>query len=79
MVSAATAATAVVMVSLVKEHGLPYLFAATILMGLIQIAAGFLKLGRIMRFVFPLGHNRFVNALAILIFLAQMPNSSAFR
>lgn len=73
MVSAATAATAVVMVSLVKEHGLPYLFAATILMGLIQIAAGFLKLGRIMRFVSRSVITGFVNALAILIFLAQMP------
>ncbi|MDG4870791.1 SulP family inorganic anion transporter, partial [Guyparkeria sp. 1SP6A2] len=46
MISAATAATAVVMVSLVKEHGLQYLFAATILMGILQIFAGFLKLGR---------------------------------
>jgi hypothetical protein len=45
MISAATAATAVVMVSLVKEHGLQYLFAATILTGIIQIAAGFLKPG----------------------------------
>lgn len=73
MVSAATAATAIVMISLVKEHGLPYLFAATILMGLIQIAAGFLKLGRIMRFVSRSVITGFVNALAILIFLAQLP------
>ncbi len=51
MISAATAATAVVMVSLVRDHGLQYLFAATILMGLLQIAGGFLKLGRLMRFV----------------------------
>lgn len=43
MISAATAATAVLMVTLVKEHGLQYLFAATILMGVLQIAAGFAK------------------------------------
>ncbi|MBB2970328.1 SulP family inorganic anion transporter [Mesorhizobium sp. RMAD-H1] len=73
MISAATAATAVVMVSLVKEHGLQYLFAATILMGVIQIAAGFLKLGRLMRFVSRSVITGFVNALAILIFLAQLP------
>ena len=45
------AATAVSMITLVKEHGLEYLFAATLLIGLIQICAGFLKLGRVMRFV----------------------------
>lgn len=73
MISAATAATAVVMVSLVKEHGLQYLLAATILMGIIQIVAGFLKLGRVMRFVSRSVITGFVNALAILIFLAQLP------
>jgi len=73
MISAATAATAVVMVSLVKEHGLQYLFAATILMGLIQIVAGWLKIGRIMRFVSRSVITGFVNALAILIFMAQLP------
>ncbi|MBC2885725.1 SulP family inorganic anion transporter [Ochrobactrum sp. CM-21-5] len=73
MISAATAATAVVMVSLVKEHGLQYLFAATILMGIIQVAAGVLKLGRIMRFVSRSVITGFVNALAILIFMAQLP------
>ena len=73
MISAATAATAVVMVSLVRDHGLQYLFAATILMGLIQIAAGVLKLGRVMRFVSRSVITGFVNALAILIFLAQLP------
>lgn len=73
MISAATAATAVVMVTLVKEHGLQYLFAATILMGLIQIFAGFLKLGRVMRFVSRSVITGFVNALAILIFMAQLP------
>ena len=73
MISAATAATAVVMVSLVRDHGLQYLFAATILMGLIQILAGFLRLGRVMRFVSRSVITGFVNALAILIFMAQMP------
>ncbi|MEJ8308847.1 SulP family inorganic anion transporter [Agrobacterium larrymoorei] len=73
MISAATAATAVVMVSLVKEHGLQYLFAATVLMGLIQIVAGWLKVGRVMRFVSRSVITGFVNALAILIFMAQLP------
>ncbi len=73
MISAATAATAVVMVSLVRDHGLQYLFAATILMGLLQIAGGFLKLGRLMRFVSRSVITGFVNALAILIFMAQLP------
>ncbi len=73
MISAATAATAVVMTDLVRDHGVQYLFAATILMGLIQIAAGFLKLGRLMRFVSQSVMTGFVNALAILIFLAQLP------
>ncbi|OLP59965.1 sodium-independent anion transporter [Xaviernesmea oryzae] len=73
MISAATAATAVLMVTLVKEHGLNYLFAATLLMGVIQIAAGFLKLGRVMRFVSRSVITGFVNALAILIFMAQLP------
>jgi SulP family sulfate permease len=73
MISAATAATAVLMVTLVKEHGLHYLFAATILMGVIQIAAGFMKLGRVMRFVSRSVITGFVNALAILIFMAQLP------
>jgi SulP family sulfate permease len=73
MISAATAATAVLMGGLVREHGVQYLFAATILMGLIQIAAGLLKLGRLMRFVSQSVMTGFVNALAILIFLAQLP------
>ncbi|XYD10555.1 SulP family inorganic anion transporter [Methylobacterium sp. NMS12] len=76
MISAATAATAVVMVDLVREHGVQYLFAATILMGLIQILAGFLRLGRLMRFVSQSVMTGFVNALAILIFLAQWPELS---
>ena len=73
MISAATAATAVVMVTLVKEHGLEYLLAATVLTGVIQIAAGFLKLGTLMRFVSRSVMTGFVNALAILIFMAQLP------
>lgn len=73
MISAATAATAVLMTPLVHEHGVQYLFAATILMGLFQIIAGLLKLGRLMRFVSQSVMTGFVNALAILIFLAQMP------
>ncbi|MGU3666858.1 SulP family inorganic anion transporter [Methylobacterium sp. A49B] len=73
MISAATAATAVVMVDLVRAHGVQYLFAATILMGLFQILAGLLRLGRLMRFVSQSVMTGFVNALAILIFLAQMP------
>ena len=73
MISAATAATAVVMVDLVRDHGVNYLFAATILMGLLQILAALLKLGRLMRFVSQSVMTGFVNALAILIFLAQLP------
>jgi sulfate permease, SulP family len=73
MISAATAATAVLMVTLVKEHGLQYLFAATLLMGLLQILAGLARLGRVMRFVSKSVMTGFVNALAILIFMAQLP------
>ncbi|MHA6645828.1 SulP family inorganic anion transporter [Mesorhizobium sp. A623] len=73
MISAATAATAVLMGPLVREHGVQYLFAATILMGIIQIVAGLLKLGRVMRFVSQSVMTGFVNSLAILIFLAQLP------
>lgn len=73
MISAATGAMALVMVTLVKEHGLQYLFAATILTGLIQIIASFCKVGTLMRFVSRSVVTGFVNALAILIFLAQMP------
>ncbi|WP_417415149.1 SulP family inorganic anion transporter [Hoeflea sp.] len=73
MISAATAATAVLMVTLVKEHGLEYLLAATVLAGLIQVAAGIAKLGYVMRFVSKSVMTGFVNALAILIFMAQLP------
>ena len=73
MISAATAATAVLMVTLVRDHGLQYLLAATILTGLIQIGAGLLKLGFVMRYVSKSVMTGFVNALAILIFMAQLP------
>jgi sulfate permease, SulP family len=73
MISAATAATAVLMVTLVRDHGLQYLLAATVLAGLIQIGAGLLKLGFVMRYVSRSVMTGFVNALAILIFLAQLP------
>lgn len=73
MISAATAATAVLMVTLVKDYGLQYLLAATVLAGLLQIVAGLLKLGMVMRFVSRSVMTGFVNALAILIFMAQLP------
>lgn len=73
MISAATGAMALLMVTLVKEHGLEYLLAATLLTGLIQIVAGYLKLGSLMRFVSRSVVTGFVNALAILIFMAQLP------
>ncbi|ODT65071.1 MAG: sodium-independent anion transporter [Pelagibacterium sp. SCN 63-23] len=73
MISAATAATAVLFGSLVREHGIDYLLAATILAGLLQIAAGWLRVGAIMRFVSRSVMTGFVNALAILIFMAQLP------
>ena len=73
MISAATGAMALLMVLLVKEHGLEYLLAATLLTGVLQIGAGYLKLGSLMRFVSRSVVTGFVNALAILIFMAQMP------
>ena len=73
MISAATAATAVLMGGLVRDHGLQYLLAATVLMGVFQLIAGALRLGRLMRFVSQSVMTGFVNALAILIFLAQLP------
>ncbi|MBD3787629.1 MAG: SulP family inorganic anion transporter [Sphingomonadales bacterium] len=79
MISAATAATAVLMGTLVREHGLDYLLAATVLAGVIQIAAGALNLGQIMRFVSKSVMTGFVNALAILIFLAQLPELDPAR
>jgi SulP family sulfate permease len=73
MISAATGAMALLMVTLVREHGLQYLLAATVLTGVLQIIAGWLKLGALMRFVSRSVITGFVNALAILIFLAQLP------
>ena len=73
MISAATGAMALLMVTLVKEHGLQYLLAATVLTGGLQIIAGALKLGQLMRFVSRSVVTGFVNALAILIFMAQLP------
>jgi SulP family sulfate permease len=73
MISAATGAMALLMVDLVKDHGLQYLLAATVLTGILQIVAGALRLGSLMRFVSRSVVTGFVNALAILIFMAQLP------
>ncbi|MCW2926230.1 MAG: sulfate transporter [Thermoleophilia bacterium] len=73
MISAATGAMALVVVSLVRDHGAEYLVAATILAGAIQITLGLLGIARVMRFVPRSVMTGFVNALAILIFLAQLP------
>ncbi|MDO9145744.1 SulP family inorganic anion transporter [Rhodoferax sp.] len=73
MISAATGAMALLMVTLVKDHGLQYLLAATVLTGVLQIIAGWVNLGALMRFVSRSVVTGFVNALAILIFLAQLP------
>ncbi|WP_404408507.1 SulP family inorganic anion transporter [Jeotgalibacillus malaysiensis] len=72
MISGATGAMALLMVTLVADHGLQYLFAATILTGLIQLIMGVLKLGKLMRFIPNSVMIGFVNALAILIFMAQL-------
>ena len=64
---------ALVMVTLVKEHGLQYLLAATVLTGLLQLVAAGVRLGTLMRFVSRSVVTGFVNALAILIFMAQLP------
>jgi SulP family sulfate permease len=73
MISAATGAMAVLMVTLVKEHGLQYLLPVTVLTGILQILAGTFKLGGLMRFVSRSVVTGFVNALAIIIFMAQLP------
>ncbi len=73
MISAATGAMALLMVTLVKDHGLEYLLATTVLTGILQLLAGYLKLGELMRFVSRAVITGFVNALAILIFMAQLP------
>ena len=72
MISGATGALAVVMVALVADHGVEYLFAAVVLMGMLQILAGALKLGKFIRMVPHPVMLGFVNGLAIVIFLAQL-------
>ena len=73
MISAATGAMALVLTSLVSDHGLEYMFAATVVTGVLQVGFGILRLGRYIRFVPHTVMLGFVNALAILIFLAQLP------
>jgi SulP family sulfate permease len=72
MISGATGALAVVMVTLVADHGVEYLFATVVLMGFLQIAAGVTKLGKFIRMVPHPVMLGFVNGLAIVIFLAQL-------
>src|SRR6056297_2660593 len=74
MISAATGAMALVVVDLVAEHGVGFLFAATIHAGVLQILFGALGVGKVMRFIPRTVMLGFVNALAILIFLAQVPH-----
>lgn len=74
MISAATGAMALVIVSLVKDHGLEYLLAATILTGIIQILFGVAKIDRLMKFIPNAVMIGFVNSLAILVFIAQTPH-----
>ena len=72
MISGATGAIAVVLVSLVKDHGVDYIFATVILAGILQITAGFLKLGKLMRLVPMSAIYGFVNGLAVVIFMSQL-------
>ena len=72
MISGATGALAVVMVSLVADHGIEYLFATVVLMGILQITAGILRLGKFIRLVPHPVMLGFVNGLAIVIFMAQL-------
>ena len=72
-ISAATGAMALLMIDLVKDHGLQYLLAATLLTGIIQVIFGVLKLGRQMKYVPRAVMIGYINALAVLIFLAQLP------
>lgn len=74
MISAATGAMALVMAPLVKDHGLQYMLAATILTGIIQVILGICRIDRLMRFIPRAVMIGFVNALAILIFMAQVPH-----
>ena len=73
LISAATGAMALLMITLVKQHGLEYLFAATVLTGILQVICGWLKLGSKLKYVPRAVMIGFVNALAILIFMAQLP------
>lgn len=73
MISAATAATALLMITLVKDHGLQYLLAASILAGVLQVLAGYLNLHKLISFISRSVMVGFLNALAILIFMAQLP------
>ena len=73
MISAATGAMAVLLVGLVRDQGLEYLLPATVLTGVFQILAGVFKLGALMRFVSRSVVTGFVNALAVIIFMAQLP------
>jgi SulP family sulfate permease len=73
MISAATGAMSLLMGGLVRDHGIEFLFAASLLTGAIQIVIGVLRLGRYVKFVSRSVMSGFVNSLAILIFLAQMP------
>jgi sulfate permease, SulP family len=72
-ISAATGAMALLMIDLVKDHGLQYLFAATFLTGIFQVLFGVCKLGRQMKYVPRAVMLGYINALAVLIFLAQLP------
>ena len=74
MISAATGAMALVMVPLVKDYGLQYLLAATILTGIIQLVFGIFKIAKLMKFIPRAVMIGFVNALAILIFMAHVPH-----
>ena len=76
MISAATGAMALLMIVLVREHGLEYLLAATLLTGVLQILAGILRLGDLLKYVSKSVMTGFINALAILIFMAQLPEFS---
>ena len=77
MISGATGAIAVVIVSLAQSHGVEYIFATVILAGIIQMTAGFLKLGKFIRLVPHPVMFGFVNGLAIVIFLAQLASFKA--
>ena len=74
MISAATGAMALLIVPLVKDHGLDYLLAATVLTGVIQVLFGIFKIAKVMKFIPRAVMIGFVNALAILIFMAQVPH-----